>query len=73
MVILSDTWFPGWRATVDGKSATIHRAYGAVRGVIVEPGSHVIEMRYRPLSVFAGLGLTLLAAATVLAARLRGA
>jgi hypothetical protein len=68
MVILTDTWFPGWRATVDGNSATIHKAYGAVRGVIVEPGTHVIEMRYRPLSVFLGLALSALAAVIALAA-----
>jgi hypothetical protein len=66
MVVLTDTWFPGWRATVDGKSATIYRVDGAVRGVVVEAGEHVIEMRYRPGSVFLGLGLTLLAGAIVL-------
>jgi hypothetical protein len=69
MVILTDTWFPGWRASVDGKSAKIYQAYGAVRGVVVEPGEHVIEMRYRPASVFIGLALTLLAGAIVLVVR----
>ncbi len=62
MVILTDTYYPGWRATVDGQSAEIHEVYGGVRGVIVEAGSHVIEMRYRPWSVLAGLLLTLAAA-----------
>jgi hypothetical protein len=66
MVILTDTWFPGWRAEVDGEPAVIHEAYGVVRGVVVERGAHTIEMRYRPLSVLAG-GL-LSAAATLLAA-----
>jgi hypothetical protein len=67
MVILTDTWFPGWRATVDGKSARIERAYGFVRAVLVEPGNHVIEMRYRPLSVYLGAALSLLAAGIVIA------
>ena len=62
MVILTDTWFPGWRATVDGRSAQIYQAYGGVRGVVVDAGQHVIEMRYIPWSVFAGGALTLLAA-----------
>lgn len=61
MVILTDTWFPGWYATVDGKRAKIERAYGVVRGVVVDPGNHTIEMRYRPLSVYIGAGLSLLA------------
>ena len=67
MVILTDTWFPGWQATVDGKRAKIERAYGFVRGVVVEPGNHVIEMRYRPLSVYLGAGLSLLACGIVIA------
>jgi hypothetical protein len=67
MVILTDTWFPGWHATVDGKSVKIERAYGFVRGVLVEPGNHTIEMRYRPLSVYLGAALSLLAAAIVMA------
>jgi hypothetical protein len=65
MVLLTDTWFPGWRATVDGKSAKIERAYGMVRGVLVESGNHTIEMRYRPLSVYIGALLSLLAAGIV--------
>ena len=66
MVILTDTWFPGWSATVDGKRAKIERAYGMVRGVVVEPGNHAIEMRYRPFSVYFGAGLSLLAAGIVI-------
>ncbi|HVO97697.1 MAG TPA: YfhO family protein [Bryobacteraceae bacterium] len=65
MVILTDTWFPGWRATVDGKRAKIERAYGFVRGVVVEPGSHVVEMRYRPWSVYVGGALSVFACAIV--------
>jgi hypothetical protein len=68
MVILTDTWFPGWRATVDGKTAPIFEAYGGVRGVMVDQGSHVIEMRYRPVSVYLGGGMTVLAALITLAA-----
>jgi hypothetical protein len=66
MVILTDTWFPGWRATVDGKRAKIEQAYGMVRGVVVDPGNHTIEMRYRPWSVYVGAALSLLAAGIVI-------
>jgi uncharacterized membrane protein YfhO len=62
MVILTDTWFPGWHATVDGKPAQIHEAYGGVRGVIADGGEHMVEMRYRPMSVIAGFLMTLAAA-----------
>jgi hypothetical protein len=60
MVVLNDNNYPGWRATVDGKAAPIHDAYGALRGVVVEGGSHAIEMRYQPWS-FLGGGLLSLA------------
>jgi uncharacterized membrane protein YfhO len=70
MVILTDTSFPGWRATVDGKSAKIERAFGFVRGVLVDPGKHTIEMRYRPWSVYLGAGLSLLAVGIVVFVRI---
>jgi hypothetical protein len=57
MVILSDSFYPGWQVTVDGQPARIWEAYGVLRGVVVPAGSHVIEYRFRPTSVFAGLGL----------------
>jgi hypothetical protein len=60
MVILTDTYFPGWRARVDGHSAEIYETNGFVRGVVVEGGEHSIEMVYRPVSFVAGLALTLL-------------
>jgi hypothetical protein len=60
MLILSDAFFPGWRATVDGKSTQIYRAYEALRGVVVPTGTHVISMSYRPVSFYLGLALTVL-------------
>jgi len=61
MVIVDDTWYPGWRATVDGQPAAIYEAYGIFRGVMVPAGQHTIDMRYRPMSVIGGALLTLLA------------
>lgn len=58
MVVLTDTAYPGWRATVDGRPAIVHEAYGAVRGVVAESGRHVVEFRYRPDSVAWGAALT---------------
>lgn len=60
LVVLSDTYFPGWTATVDGKPVGILEVYGALRGVVVEKGEHRIEMVYRPWSALVGGGLSLL-------------
>ena len=57
MVILADVWFPGWKATVDGKPAKIWNAYGGLRGVMVDGGQHEVLMAYRPMSVFGGAAL----------------
>jgi hypothetical protein len=65
LVILTDSFFPGWRATVDGRAAEIVEAYGSVRAVPVDGGEHVIEMRYRPVSVLLGAAMTLIAALLV--------
>jgi hypothetical protein len=54
-VVLVDAYDPGWRATVDGESATIRRANAAFRAVSVPAGRHRIEMVYRPDPVKWGL------------------
>jgi hypothetical protein len=58
MVIEADAFSPDWVATVDGKPSPLYSAYGFLRGVVVEAGSHRIEMRYRPKSVYWGAALT---------------
>jgi hypothetical protein len=61
MLVQSENNAPGWVATVDGKRTPIYEAYTTIRGVVVGPGTHTIEMHYRPVSVFAGGAATLLA------------
>jgi hypothetical protein len=59
MVVLSDTFYPGWRARVDNAPVSILEVDGAMRGVLVPRGSHAITMRYRPASVIAGAALSI--------------
>ena len=58
MVILSQTFFPGWKASVDGRETSLYEAYGALQGVVVDAGAHRIDFRYRPASVYLGGLLT---------------
>jgi uncharacterized membrane protein YfhO len=67
MVVLSDAWFPGWRARLDQKLTPIYEVDGAMRGVLVPKGNHTITMRYRPKSVILGGALTLLGIVLALA------
>jgi hypothetical protein len=54
LVVLTDSWFPGWQATVDGERAPIRRVDHVLRGVVVGPGEHTVEFRYAPASWRAG-------------------
>lgn len=63
-VVLTDTFYPGWHAEVDGQVTQIWTANLAFRAVKVEPGTHNILFSYRPRSFTLGLwvsGLTLVA------------
>ncbi|MEI6084958.1 MAG: YfhO family protein [Verrucomicrobiota bacterium] len=50
ILLLADTWYPGWRATLDGKPVPILRADAVLRAVAVPAGDHAVEFRYAPTS-----------------------
>ncbi len=58
-LVLLDSYYPGWRAYVDGSEVGILRANFAFRAVEVPAGRHEVEFRYRPVVFYWGLGLTL--------------
>lgn len=58
LLLLADTFYPGWEATVDGKQTPILRANVVHRAVSLSPGTHRVEFVYRPQSVTRGLVLT---------------
>jgi hypothetical protein len=56
VVVLKDSYFPGWRVSVNGKSEQLVRVNGIVRGVVVpRAGQYQVEFDYRPMSFVAGL------------------
>jgi Bacterial membrane protein YfhO len=54
LLVLTDVKYPGWKATVDGRSVPIERVDYLLRGVPVPAGRHRVEMRYEPASWRAG-------------------
>jgi hypothetical protein len=62
-LVLSEVWYPGWHASVDGAPAPVLRANYAFRAVPLGPGQHQVVLTFAPGSWRLGLaisGLTLL-------------
>jgi hypothetical protein len=65
LLILTDNFFPGWRALVDGEETPILETTGSFRAVpLAREGRNRIEFLYRPISFFGGLQIA--AAALIL-------
>ena len=64
-VVLSDQYFPGWFATVNGQAEPIQRANYAFRLVEVPAGRSTVEFRYSPRSLWIGACLSLAGALVV--------
>jgi hypothetical protein len=65
-LVMTDTYYPGWRCYVDGKPVEIYRAYGVVRAVFLEQGPHRVVFRYEPETFRIGLAISLLSVVCVL-------
>ena len=70
--MLTDSWFPGWKATVDGKDVPIERVDYLIRGVPVPAGAHRVEFSYEPASWRVGWIISLLALIAIVATALVG-
>jgi uncharacterized membrane protein YfhO len=73
-LIVSEIFYPGWEATVDGQRAQIHLADYLLRGVALPAGQHKVEMRYvapgaRNGAIISALTLALLGGLFLIARR----
>jgi hypothetical protein len=66
-LVVMDTFYPGWKATVDGQPTEIRPANWMGRAVPVTRGSHQVELHFQPASLRVGLFITLAALAGCLA------
>jgi len=74
LLILSEPYYPGWQATVDGQAAPLLRADYILRAIPVPAGEHTVELIFRPLSFNIGAAisaLTIIALATTFILRPR--
>ena len=66
VLMLTDANYPGWRAYVNGKPASVLYANYLFRGVILSAGMNTVEFKYEPRSFYLG-GLLAIAALVILA------
>jgi hypothetical protein len=65
-LVLADSHYPGWRATVDGQKTRIYRADYVLRAVYLPPGDHEVLFSFWPTSfILGGLISTIALAALV--------
>jgi hypothetical protein len=67
LLVLNDTYAPGWAATVDGAKAPILPANYLARGVFVGPGDHEVIFRYHTPGLRTGVTIALVLALSLFA------
>ncbi len=60
LLVVSDTHYPGWVATVNGRRSPIHEVNYAFRGIRVPAGTSVVRMVYEPVSLRIGIAVSIL-------------
>jgi len=61
ILVLADSWFPGWKAAVDGIPTKILRGNLLLRAVAIPAGSHRVVFEYDPASFRLGAMVSLFA------------
>jgi len=59
-VLLADSWYPGWVASMDGRTVAIQRADYIFRAVKLDSGEHTIVFEFRPASFVIGAAISVL-------------
>ena len=55
LLVLSEIFYPGWQARVDGALVPLESFSGILRAVHVSDGKHLVEFVYRPVGIYLGL------------------
>ncbi|MFB3828397.1 MAG: hypothetical protein ACE15B_16630 [Bryobacteraceae bacterium] len=57
-LVTSETFYPGWRAAIDGRPAELVMTNGAFRGLAVPGGRHRVAMRFAPAILYYGAAIS---------------
>jgi uncharacterized membrane protein YfhO len=65
--VLSEVYYPAWKAYVDGQPAPVYLADHLLRSVPVPEGEHTVELRYESWTLRVGIAISLVTLATLIA------
>jgi hypothetical protein len=65
-LVLSNFWYPSWKATVDGRETPILRADGALQAILLNAGNHSVDFRFDPGLFYGALAACLCGLAALL-------
>jgi uncharacterized membrane protein YfhO len=71
-LVLSDTYYPGWRASIDGVPVPLYRTNACIRGVALPAGTHEVRFAFEPVSFRVGAGLSLASLSVLAVVLFRG-
>ncbi len=60
LLVLADSYHPGWSVTVDGQEVRLLRICGDFMGCVVPAGKHLVRFAWRPASLRYGRLLSLI-------------
>ncbi len=66
LLVLSDSYYPGWKVYIDGQEGKIYRANYCLRAVELTKGSRIVAFLYKPLSFKVGAYISIAALLIVL-------
>lgn len=53
-LVLTDNYYPGWKALINGRETKIYRTNYTFRGIIIPPGQNNVEFIFQPQSLKIG-------------------
>gem|GEM_PF-499930 len=70
LLVLTDSYDPGWTVSLDGQPGDLLRVDTALRGVCLPAGAHRVRFEYRPTGFYAGVALSMIGWALLISAGL---
>jgi hypothetical protein len=72
VLVVSQTFYPGWIAMIDGKESPVFPVDVALTGISLPAGTHEVLLRFRPRSFQLGAAISIISLLCVLALAVRG-